>query len=360
MSCESDPRALEAQISHNALSGVLLPSRLEWLCLPEQIEHTLSLLFALNSWKRAATLLLFADREALQEVQCLVLAYAYQGGSIQAVTYLDGTGHFPDSLLLGSAAENAARGIHIHLTSLCDPAIWPPFWPDGDRVYQQYIRPLCKRITGNDFPCVADAAEALEITQIRAYIQERLHKLVTHAKQTRQPIPSRSLGKLCIAPVDLLPIRANRVYFLDGYDTWDDLTRADLRHLDPEGESQIALRYASPTAEFVFHLPFRQASLFVSAERLHELQRTPDTSQERGVYQGRLINDAESLQRPAQEILEEMGIASAKVCPHHLEDKQTYLARPEIRDLLWPTREYDHEEWNEDPWDGLCLPATER
>ncbi|SRR5579875_225669 len=344
----------------HALPGAILPSRLAWLCQPEQIERTLSLLFALNSWKRAGTRLLFDDRRGLQKVQFLVLTQAYWQGRVQAATYLDGTAQFPGALLLGSAAENAARGLLIHLKSLGDPASWPPFSPQGDRLYQRFIRPFYRRITGHTFSHVTEAAGALELPEIRAFLQEQLHKLVTRSKRTRQPMPLRALSRLCIAPVDLLPIKENRVYFLDGYETWEDLDWSDLRKLDPEGESQVALRYASSTAEFVFHLPFRQASLFVSPERLSELQQTPGTSREYGLFQGRLIVDEASLQRPAQEILAELGIELASVCPHCLVDKQAYLTRPEIRDLLWPTIGHDPHAWMDDPWDGLCLPPTAR
>ena len=170
-----------------------------------------------------------------------------------------------------------------------------PFCPDGDRVYQEYIRPLYKRITGQDFKLVADAADALEPLQIREYIQERLQKLVARAKVTRQPIPLRRLAALCITPVDLLPIRGNRLYFLDGYETWGDLDISDQRKLDPEGYSEIAFQYCSPSAEFVFHLPFRWAETFVAVESLRALQRTPGISQERGIYQGTPIDEVESL-----------------------------------------------------------------
>ncbi len=344
----------------HTLPSAILPSRLAWLCQPKQIEHTLSLLFALNSWKRAGTRLLFDDRQGLQKVQFLVLAQMYWLESVQAVAYLDGTEQFPSALLLGSAAENAARSLLIHLRSLNAPANWPSFSPQRDLVYQHFIRPWYRRITGRSFSSVTEAACALELPEIRDFLQERLHKLITRAKQIRQPMPLRALSRLCIAPVDLLPIKENRMYFLDSYDTWDDLDGSDLRKLDPEGESQIVLRYVSSTAEFVFHLPFRQASLFVFPEHLSELQQTPGTSQEYGLFLGRCIDDEASLQRPVQEILAELGIGLASVCPHCLVDKQTYLARPEIRDLLWPTIGHDPRAWMDDPWDGLCLPPTAR
>ena len=193
--------------------GPIFSSRLEWLCQPEQIEQTLCLLFYLNAWKKASRRLLYADRQGLREAQSLILEQATKMGLVRAALYLDGRRRFPGELLLESAAENAARGVHIHLKGLGDPDIWPPFCPDGDRVYQRYIRPLYRRITGKDYKYVADAADALEVEQIRMYLQEHLGRLISRAETTRQPISTRRLAALCIAPIDLLHIRDNRLYF---------------------------------------------------------------------------------------------------------------------------------------------------
>ena len=73
-----------------------------------------------------------------------------------------------------------------------------------------------------------------------------------------------------------------------------------------------------------------------------------------------MIDEAESLKRPAKAILQDLGVEITRVCPHGLIDKETYLAQPAIRDILWPTRGYDDEGWDNEPWDGLCLPPTER
>jgi hypothetical protein len=333
--------------------SAIFPSRLEWLCQPEQIKHTLRLLSYLNSWRKTHQQLLYADRQGLQEVQALVLEQATRTGLVQVATYVNGTQSFPRQLLLESAAENAARGVLIHMKGLNNPDIWPPFYPDGDRIYRHYIRPLYKRITGQDFKLVADAINVLDQTQIQAYMQEQLRKLVERAKVTRQPIPLRRLAALCIAPVDLLPIRENRVCFLDGYETWGDLDRSDLRKLDPEGWSEIAFHYAGPTAEFVFHLPFRRAASFVSVECLYVLQSKPGISQPQAIFQNRQIDEAEGMKWPAREILQDLGVDIARVCPHKLLEKKVYLALPAVRDLLWPT---NGDESREDPWDGICLP----
>src|SRR3954468_15934002 len=92
-------------------SGALFPSRLEWLCQPEQREYTLLLLYYLNSWKNAHQQLLYADRQGLQEVQALILGHMVHLGQVQAIAYIDGTARFPNELLLHSVAERAAKDL---------------------------------------------------------------------------------------------------------------------------------------------------------------------------------------------------------------------------------------------------------
>lgn len=338
----------------------ILPARLAWLCWPQQIEHTLALLFHLNAWKRASRQLLYADRQGLQEVQELVLEVAAKVGQIWAVAYFDASQQFPGELRLETAADDAARSVLIHLKNLGDPEIWPPFEPDGPTSYQQFICPLYQRITGQDFPRVADALPALEQEQIRAYIQKRLDALVTRAKATRQPILLRKLAELCLSPVDLLPIGENRVFFLDACDAWDDLEKSDLRKLDPEGESCVTFQYVSSTAEYVFHLPFRCAEQFVPAKQLRALPSPPEGEQERAMFQGKMIDEAESLTHTAKEILQDLGVEITRVCPHGLVDKQAMRAHPAVREMLWLTSEHGASAEVEDPWDGLVLPCSAR
>ncbi len=340
--------------------GALPPERLAWLCQPEQIEHTLALLLALRSWQHASQLLLADDRPGLAQVIALVLAHASQRGQIQPIASLDGTAQFPTRLLLASAATDAARNALMHLRSLHDPAIWPSSLPQGDRLYQRFLRPLMRRVTGRDFPLVAEAVESLERAPVRAFLDERLTRLVQRAQQTRQPIPLRALSRLCIAPVDLLPIRENRWYFFDDNESWSNLDQSDLRQLDPEGASEIAWQYRSQTAEYVFHLPLRQVAGFLPVEQLHALPRQPGVSQERGVIQDHVLSEAEGLDRPADTILRDLGVEIARVCPHRLVDKRAYLARPAIRDLRWPGVGHDGDDWSDDPWDGLILPPSAR
>ncbi|HEU5380751.1 MAG TPA: hypothetical protein VFV38_35455 [Ktedonobacteraceae bacterium] len=114
--------------------------------------------------------------------------------------------------------------------------------------------------------------------------------------------------------------------------------------LDPEGASEVALHYRSPTAEYVFHLPFRQAARFVPAKRLRAILRQPGRSWERGIVEGRGLREKEGLSRPTEAILRDLGVEIARICPHHLEDKQAYMARPAIRDLRWPSIGRDGED----------------
>lgn len=336
-------------------SGAFFPSRLEWLCQPEQIEYTLLLLYHLNSWKKACKQLLYADRQGLQEIQALVLEYATRMGRVQATAYIDGTARFPGHLLLNSAAENAAKNLLLHLKGLRDPEIWPPFYPDGDRMYKHFIRPLYKRITGQDFKLVADAVEALDLGQLRQYIQDRLNNLLERAKATRQPLSPRRLAALCIEPTNLLPIRDNRLYFLDGYEGWDELAHSDLCKLDPEGYSEISFHYSSSTADFVFHLPFRRAISFLPFTQIQELQKTPGNSQPQGNYLDRIVTEKESIDRPVREILQDLGVDIASVCPHNLMEKEAFLSQASARKVLWSTSDQD-ENCDEDPWNGACLP----
>jgi hypothetical protein len=334
----------------------IFPSRLQWLCQPEQIEHTLHLLYHLNSWKKARQQLLYADRQGLSEVQAIVLQRAVHENRLEAIGYIDGSRRFPTELLLESAATNAARGVLIHIKDTCAPETWPPYWPNGSSIYQRFIRPLYRRMAGKDFRNASDAATCLDLQQISAYIQEHLQKLVERACLTRTPLSPRRLTALCIAPIDLLHIRDNRIYFLDGYDTWEDLASSDQCKLDPEGFSKIVFQYAHGQTKYLFHLPFRRAERFLAPKHIQELRHIPGET-EIGMFQSKLINEKESLQHLPGEILQDLGVDITSVCPHQLVEKETYLAKPAIRDMLWPTQTHDIEDWDDDdPWDGICLP----
>ncbi|HEY3991443.1 MAG TPA: hypothetical protein VGM01_01065 [Ktedonobacteraceae bacterium] len=75
--------------------AAIFPSRLEWLCQPEQIEQTLRLIYYLNFWKKAHRQLLYIDRQGLSEAQAVVLEHVVSMGMVQPTVYLDGTHRFP-------------------------------------------------------------------------------------------------------------------------------------------------------------------------------------------------------------------------------------------------------------------------
>lgn len=336
------------------------PAHLVWLCRPERLEQTLCLLYALSVWQRSGKHLLYADRQGLREVQALILEQATRTGQVWATTYLESKQRFPAGLLLESAAQNAVRGVLLHLRILLRTGTIPPFLPEEIRLYQRYIRPLFRRVTGQNVRSVTEAASALRIGQVRAYIQDWLDTLIRNAGQTHLPLSTRRLAALCLAPIDLLPILYNRLSFLESYESWDDLDPNDRLRLDPEGESQIAFGYQNTSATLVFHLPLRRAETFVPAERMRALRLNPGTSWERGEIGCTPITEHECLARPPQEILQELGIDVSRVCPYELVDRQSYLARPDVRNLRWSLTGQDEEEWHDDPWDGLCLPPGDR
>lgn len=244
---------------------IIDPAHLVWLCRPERIEQTLHMLCALNVWQRTSKRLLYADRQGLREMQALILEQATRTGLIWATTYLASEQRFPSGLLLESAAQNAARGVLLHLRVLVRTETMPPFLPEEIHLYQRYIRPLFRRITGRNFRSAIEAASALRVGQVRAYIQDWLDTLIRNAMQTHVPLSARRLAALCVAPIDLLPILDNRLSFLESDESWDDLDANDRRRLDPEGLCQIAFAYQGASAFFVFHLPLRRAETFVPA-----------------------------------------------------------------------------------------------
>jgi hypothetical protein len=104
---------------------------------------------------------------------------------------------------------------------------------------------------------------------------------------------------------------------------------------ETEGLSLIAFRFTGPTARYVFHLPFRLAEAFLSAQRVHELKNAPATSREFGEYYGRPISESESLQHPIEEILHELGVDIAAICPRQLSNKQEYTLAQTTWNAQW-------------------------
>src|SRR5207249_193091 len=111
------------------------------------------------------------------------------------------------------------------------------------------------------------------------------------------------LAALFIDPLDLFQKSRGRIWL-----SWNDLDESEVRKLDPEGLSLIAFQYDSPTANYVFHLPFRVAETFLAEQHLHELLDSPGSSQEYAVFYGRTITEAESQKHPIEKILSELQV----------------------------------------------------
>jgi hypothetical protein len=337
----------------------LTSSQLEQLCQPEQLERTLHLLFYMNHWAKARERLFFADRQGLYQVKAAVLRRAYAVGAIEAVAYINGTQGFGKDITLDIAADIAAEVLIERLAGLSDP---DPYMSDIHEKYNHMACQFYTRMTGKEVASPSDIG-TLDIQQVREYIYARLQELKQQARATCRAIPYSELKALCVAPTDLLYIQDRRFYYLDTWDSWDSLDASDLRKLDPEGLSLIAFRYTSPITYYVFHLPFRQAEALLSAQRVYKLKHTPATSREFGVYYGRPITEPESLEHPIEEILQELGVDIAAICPRQLSNKQEYTLAQATRYAQW-SEEWDYndedEELDEDVWNDVFTPAKKK
>ena len=326
----------------------LTPSQLKQLCQPEQLERTLLLLFYLNHWAKAREHLFYTDRQGLYQVKAALLQQAYMVGAIEASTYIDGIQGFGKDLALHMAADIAAEVFIERLAVLSDP---DPFIADIHEKYNHMACQLYTCITGKEVTSPIDVG-VVDMQQVREYIYNRLQALEDQARATRQPVPQSELIALCVAPTDLLHIQDRRFYSFASWDSWDRLDAGDLRKLDPEGLSMVAFRYTSSTARYIFHLPLRVAETFLPAQQVGELKQTSATSREVGEYHGRSITEPESLQHPVEEILQELGVDIAVVCPHQLDDKQAYIHSQALRHTPWDEDwSAEDEERDEEVWD---------
>jgi len=340
------------QMSQTSHPTGLTSSQLVQLCQPEQLERTLHLLFSMNHWAKARERLFFADRQGLYQVKAAVLRQAYALGAIESSAYTDGTAGFGQDISLDSAADIAAEVVIERLAGLSDP---DPFMSDIHEKFNHMACQFYTCMTGKEVAAPSDVG-ALDMQQVREYIYTRLQELERQARATRQPIPCDELSALCVAPTDLLYIQDRRFYYLETWDSWDDLDASDLRKLDPEGLSLVAFRYTSPIAHYVFHLPFRVAETFLSAQQVHDLKNGPATSREFGEYYGRPISESESLQQPIEEILWELGVDITAICPRQLSNKQEYVLEQAIRSAQWDedwSYGDEDEELDEDVWDDV-------
>ena len=327
--------------------GGLPPSRLEWLCQPAQIERTLHLLFSLNHWAKAREQLLYADRQGLYQVKAAVVQQAVAAELIRPIAYIDGSAAFAGDYSFDLAADMATEVFLDGLAMLFEED--EHLLAHADEI-DSTVLGLFARIAGHDLTSRADI-ETLDLERIKAFLLDRLEVLVTQARSTRQPISGKDLAGLCIEPIDLLNIHWSRNR---PSPRWDELDEGEAIQLDPEGLSLIAFEYDSSTAHYVFHLPFRVAERFLPEQLVRELRIRPRDSRECGVFFGRTITEAESQEHPVDEILHELGVDIAAVCPHELKDKREHVSQLASRYSYWTEDgEDDDEDWGDDDWELL-------
>jgi hypothetical protein len=326
-----------------ALGGIP-PSRLAWLCQPERIERTLHLLFSLNHWAKARERLPYADRQGLYLVKAAVVRQAFAVGLLSPVSYIDGSSGFARGFSLNLAADIATEVFIDKLAMLLEEGEYPP--ADGEES-DSTVLTLFARIMGRQATSRADI-EALDLEGTKAFLQEHLAALIAQARVTRQPIPASELVALCLEPADLLDIHWIRNRLSPG---WSELDESEMVQLDPEGLSLIAFEYVGATAHYIFHLPFRAAERFLPQPRVRDLKSRPGNSLECGECFGRTVTEEESREHPVGEILRELGVDVAAVCPYRLPDKQVYVSRLARRFAYWDGEEVDDDEEDGEGWE---------
>ncbi len=327
--------------------GGIPPSTLAWLCQPERIERTLHLLFSLNHWARARERLLYADRQGLYRVKAAVVQQAFAAGLLNPVSYIDGRASFAREFSPGLAADIATEVFIERLTMLIEG---DEYLPANEEESDSAALDLFARIMGRRPASRADI-EALDVEGTKVFLREQLAALIAEARSTRQPLPDSELAALCIEPVDLLDTRWSRNR---PSPRWDELDESETVQLDPEGPSLIAFEYAGATAHYIFHLPFRTAERFLPEPLVRDLKSRPGNSRECGEFFGRTLTEAESREHPLGEILRELGVDVAAVCPYRLSDKSEYVSQLASRYPYWDVEEGDDDDevdWEVEEWD---------
>ena len=321
-----------------AAPGGILPSRLAWLCQPEQIEHTLWLLFHLNHWAKASASLFYADRQGLYAIKSAFVQQAYAAHALQPVAYIDGIATFARDFTIEMATDIAAEFLLDRLSLLFEKGQHSSTKDE----YDVAARKLFQRISGHAATSASDI-ETITHEQAEKYIRAALHKLVGQARLTRQPIPYSELAALLIGPTDLLALPYNRERLVE---FWHELDETNARKLDPEGSSLIAFQYSRAETRYNFHLPLRVAERFLPPEIVRQLrQGRAGHSREMGVYYGRAITEAESRAYPLPEILYELAINVEDLCPRRLANKEE-IYTPFLREH-WELGDEEDEEGEE-------------
>jgi len=359
----SFPGVTDARIPCNFALGSVLRStgdnlrfREELVELAERIERTLRLLFFLNHWAKARERLLYADRQGLYRVKAALVRQAFAAGLVSPISYIDGSSGFAREFSLDLAADIATEVFIDRLAMLIEDDEYLP--ADGEESDSAALG-LFARITGRQ-PTSRVDIEALDVEATKDFLQEQLEALIAQARSTRQPIADSEHAALCIEPVDLLDIRWSRNR---PSPRWSELDESEAVQLDPEGLSLIAFEYAGAAAHYIFHLPFRTAERFLPEPLVRDLKSRPGDSRECGEFFGRTITEAESREHPVGEILRELGVDVAAVCPHRLTDKQEYVSQLARRYPYWEggeEEEDDEVDLDVEDWEVPSRPESHR
>lgn len=287
------------------LPAGLLPTRLEWLCQPGQIEDTLRLVYHLSCLSQERDFL-EDDQEGLLQLKTALVRKAFENGLVEPLTYIDASQHFAHDFYPGQAADIAAASFINRLEALFDHE---QLVPDAVQIDPSALA-LFSHISGYQLTTASDL-HAIDERRIFTYIQSALEAVIEQACITREPITLSALEALCIQPIDLLDLQTSHLEDAPG---WRTIVHRDLYRLDPEGRSQIAFRYRSPTAEYCFHLPYRIAETFVPEAAMSQLRIHPCNNVEQGEHQGAKLSN----HPPLKQVLKELGVDVASICPHNL------------------------------------------
>ena len=167
--------------------GGISPSRLEWLCQPEQIERTLHLLFSLNHWAKAREQLLYADRQGLYQVKAAVVQQAVAAELIRPIAYIDGSAAFAGDYSFDLAADMATEVFLDRLAMLFEEDEHLPAHADE---IDSTVLGLFARIAGHELTSRADI-ETLDVEQVKAFLLDRLER----ARGTGEVYPPTHFGQ---------------------------------------------------------------------------------------------------------------------------------------------------------------------
>ncbi|HTI13610.1 MAG TPA: hypothetical protein VL461_03435 [Dictyobacter sp.] len=281
--------------------GGLLPSRLHWLCQPEQIEQTLSQLAIIDAGAQDTNKLPDKKQQKLNEIKQVIIQQAYQTGTLNAFAYCDGSSTFGQGYYAEMAAASATEGFLERLEFLIEQ-----HYPnEKDDVYDHAARQLYRAITGYELQDIA--AIQLEKEQVETFILSSLNTLIGQAQQQRRPIATADLQALFMLPDDLIEIIYDQRWTCTD---WDMLSKAEEAQLDPEGASIVLFQHSHANVHFTFSLPFRTAERFLRPEHLEQLKAHPYESTEIEPVSSQQLASAQYAEQSIETSLYTLGINS--------------------------------------------------